>query len=188
MMILLLKVFADSSCQADVSQARVVALVAIAVASGLFVWGLYLKGKAVAQLSMLLISTYLVHFAVFMALWTPPLDANEQALLLMLREKPRMELAVTQAVEAHGSAITDVEARTAAVNAAQEGSAAFLEAKAALVAATTARDAARGDLVAARATLAPTRGALSMLLDDGVGGAQRVLDRATASLTAATTA
>ena len=72
-MILLLKVFADSSCQAYVSQARVTtALVLILVAIVIFIWALHLKGEAVAQLSMMLVSGSLAHFAAFMALWTPP--------------------------------------------------------------------------------------------------------------------
>jgi hypothetical protein len=233
MMILLLKVFADSSCQADFPQAATAtAAVAIVVAIVLFIVALTLKGEAVAQFSLLFVSGSLAHFAAFMFLWnpksadltadqqqwllmfSPDLAANEQALLLMLREnpgsvqeqaheqallfmlreKPAKELAVTQAVGAHRNAITTVEVRTAtveamtaAVNAAQEGPA-LPEAKAALDAAMVALGVASETLHAARTTLAPTRNALSLLLDDGVGGAGRVLDGATASLTAATTA
>jgi hypothetical protein len=205
-MILLLKVFADSSCQADFPQAATAtAAVAIVVAIVLFIVALTLKGEAVAQFSLLFVSGSLAHFAAFMFPWNPKsaadLTADEQALLLMLREKSAKELAVTQAVRAHINAITTVEAsaaiveaRTAAVNAAQEGPA-LPEAKAALDAAMVALDvasetlhAASETLHAARTTLAPTRIALSSLLDDGVGGAGRVLDGATANLTAATTA
>jgi hypothetical protein len=205
MMILLLKVFADSSCQADFPQAATAtAAVAIVVAIVLFIVALTLKGEAVAQFSLLFVSGSLAHFAAFMFLWNPKsadLTADQQQWLLMLREKSAKELAVTQAVRAHINAITTVEAsaaiveaRTAAVNAAQEGPA-LPEAKAALDAAMVALDAAMvalgvasETLHAARTTLAPTRIALSSLLDDGVGGAGRVLDGATANLTAATTA
>jgi hypothetical protein len=208
MMILLLKVFADSSCQADFPQAATAtAAVAIVVAIVLFIVALTLKGEAVAQFSLLFVSGSLAHLTAFMVLWNPKSadlaadqqqwllmfspeeQAHEQALLLMLREKPAKELAVTQAVDAHRSAITTVESRTAAVTDALEGPAPkLLEATKALVAAMVALGVARAPLDAARATLAPTRLAFSALLNDGVGGAGLVMDGATANLTAANTA